>query len=82
MELEIKKDEAEAKKEKLNRWLDHLSRIFSQPLYGPESNERKHSREAFIKLIQPEVEKQQKNYDWNFEQLEQLKARQERQKGG
>lgn len=81
MELEIKKDEAEAKKDKFNRWLDYLSRTFSQPLYGPESSDRKRSREAFLTIIRPEVDTKapEKNYEWNFEQLEQLKAM---QKGG
>lgn len=83
MEWEIKKDEVEAKKEKLNRWLDYLSILYSQPLYGEPTVEYKKSKEVFLNLIKPEMEDGQKGpehkFEWDFEQLERLQAM---QKGG
>lgn len=54
MALEIEKAENEAKQKKVDMWISHLSRIFSQAPQGEESSKARRARESFTNMIRPE----------------------------
>jgi len=72
MELLLQKEEAEGKKEEIDRWLDFLTSMYSHPFTDPKE------RKKFMELIKPEnvTEKEIPKFETDLKLLEQLKAMQ------
>lgn len=71
----LEKEEQEADAKKWELYLNHISRIYSNP--AQDEKELKEQNE-FTQSINPSKEhrmlEEPKNYEWNFEKLEELKA--------
>lgn len=73
MELEKEMDEAQAKKEEMNRYINFMSMFHAHPM--SDSNARK----KFIDSIKPETKQEIPHYETDIELLKRYKAM---QKGG
>lgn len=73
MELSNEEEEMKAEKDKMERWLDYLSLVHSNPL-GDEK-----ARKKFIELIKPDKvnSKEIPKYETDVSLLQRLKASQE-----
>ncbi|MER2090922.1 MAG: hypothetical protein ABS920_14380 [Sporosarcina sp.] len=79
MDLHLEKDEQEAEKERARVWLNYLTTVFTQPSFGKEDAQLTQARRDFIKAIQPEQKPgPAKVYDWDFELMKRLKAKEGR----
>ena len=79
MDLQLEKEEKEAEKERARVWLNYLTTVFTQPSHGKEDAKLTQARREFIKAIQPEQKPgPAKVYDWDFELMKRLKAKEGR----
>lgn len=78
MDLELKKEEQEAERERARVWLSYLVNVFSQPSYGKEDPKHTQAKKEFLDTIKPQEKKgPAKVYDYDFELLKRLKQGQE-----
>ncbi|ANU13462.1 hypothetical protein B481_1993 [Planococcus halocryophilus Or1] len=78
MDMELKKENQQAERERARVWLNYLVNVFTQPSMGKEDPKFAMAKKEFIESIKPEQKKgQAKVYEYDFELMKRLKASQE-----
>lgn len=85
MHMKIKQEEQEAEKEQAKMWINYLTALFTQPsLGGKEDPQFARAKKEFVDSLMPKPKQKQeqlngpaKVYDWDFEKMKALKAKQD-----
>lgn len=86
MNMQMTKEEMEAEKEQAKMWINYLTAVFTQPSFGGEEDPSfTQAKKEFANFLMPKQKQlpneppnpEAEKAEWNFNQIEQLKAQQE-----